>query len=68
MLKQIVVAIGKLIVPKKAVEEMGEFTGVFKEQEWEQSWSNMLTLWRGSFYHWQVTLSGNKARKWFGCV
>lgn len=47
---------------------MGEFTGVFKEQEWEQSWSNMLTLWRGSFYHWQVTLSGNKARKWFGCV
>lgn len=45
---------------------MGGFTGAFKEQEWEQSWGNMLILWAGSFYHWQVTLWGNKARKWLG--
>lgn len=52
MLKEIVVLFSaeKLMVLEKAAEELGEFTGAFKEQEWEQSLYNMLILQRGSFY------------------
>lgn len=66
MLRWMFVAMGKLIVLKTAVDDLGEFTGAFKQQEREQSWCNVLILLRDSFHHYQVTLWGNKARKWLG--